>query len=215
MIDYFKSFISFISFDLGAQAYVLVAVFALSTVAIFIIELCLSLFCNKKRDTSYYLCYVILSSILTAYFAVEDYLGSNIIFATAKSIYALLTILVSLSTIFYMVLRAISNAKTLMETTKTIMSAPQKDVAIKSVQTKPYEYYFFDKKVDGYLDVSYLKGLICELKNKNLSESDFKQIEELELYLMNFISRQPNQIERAVLSEKLSMLIKKIALYAS
>lgn len=66
---------------------------------------------------------------------------------------------------------------------------------------------------DGYLDVSYLKSLINLLKEKNLSESDKKEIEDLEVYLMNFASRQPYNSERLKLSGYLSDFMKKLARY--
>ena len=70
-----------------------------------------------------------------------------------------------------------------------------------------------DENLDGYLDVSYLKSLINLLKDKNLTESDKKEIEDLEVYLMNFASRQPYNSERLELSGYLSDFMKKLARY--
>ena len=214
MFEYFKRFISFISFDLSAQAYLLVVIFACSLILTFILELILCLVRRKKRDTVYYLCYQTICLILITYFAIEDYLGDKILFSSIKNVYASLTVLTCLSGVFYMTLRALSNVKKSPIECKTI-EVNQEDLTVKEIKPKPYEYYFYDKKVDGYLDVAYLKNLIFELKKKELSESDFSEIEGLELYLLNFVSRQPNESERVVLSEKLSMLIKKIAYYSN
>ena len=66
---------------------------------------------------------------------------------------------------------------------------------------------------DGYLDVSYLKSLISLLRQRNLSEKDDKELEDLEVYLMNFARRQPYKSERSKLTEYLSDLMKKLARY--
>ena len=66
---------------------------------------------------------------------------------------------------------------------------------------------------DGYLDVSYLKSLISLLRERNLTEKDDKELEDLEVYLMNFARRQPYKSERSKLTEYLSDLMKKLARY--
>ena len=66
---------------------------------------------------------------------------------------------------------------------------------------------------DGYLDVSYLKSLISLLRQRNLTEKDDKELEDLEVYLMNFARRQPYKSERSKLTEYLSDLMKKLARY--
>lgn len=66
---------------------------------------------------------------------------------------------------------------------------------------------------DGYLDVSYLKSLIALLRERNLTEKDDKELEDLEVYLMNFARRQPYKSERSKLTEYLSDLMKKLARY--
>ncbi len=65
----------------------------------------------------------------------------------------------------------------------------------------------------GYIDVSYVKGLIDKLKESRLELHDEKEIEELEIFLLNFVNRQPNASERKILSEYMSSLIKKLAKY--
>lgn len=68
-------------------------------------------------------------------------------------------------------------------------------------------------KYDGYLDVSYLKSLITVLKTKNLTEDDKQELEDFEVYLMNFAARQPYNGERTKLSGYLSDFMKKLARY--
>ena len=66
----------------------------------------------------------------------------------------------------------------------------------------------------GYVDVKYIKSLIENLKTNDLSEQDDKEIEELEVYLLNFVNRQPNDSERQELSKRLNALIKTLSNYA-
>ncbi len=65
----------------------------------------------------------------------------------------------------------------------------------------------------GYVDVSYLKSLIYALKSKELEYEDFKEIEEFEVYLLNFVNRQPTAQERVKLSGLIGSLFKKLAKY--
>ena len=66
---------------------------------------------------------------------------------------------------------------------------------------------------DGFLDISYLKSLIALLRQKTLSKTDESELDDFEVYLMNFASRQPRQSERVKLSGYLSDFIKKLARY--
>ena len=66
----------------------------------------------------------------------------------------------------------------------------------------------------GYVDVGYIKSLINTLKGNDLTESDLLELEDLEVYLLNFVNRQPSNAERQELSAKLGGLIKKLAKYA-
>ena len=78
---------------------------------------------------------------------------------------------------------------------------------IKMAEESPQVY-------SGYVDVGYIKSLINNLKNNQLEESDSKEIEEFEVYLLNFVNRQPINNERQELSIRLNSLIKKLAKYA-
>ena len=66
---------------------------------------------------------------------------------------------------------------------------------------------------DGFLDVSYLKSLLSLLREKDLTEADLNELDEFEVYLMNFASRQPYKSERVKLSGYLSDFMKKLARY--
>ena len=65
----------------------------------------------------------------------------------------------------------------------------------------------------GYIDVNYVKSLIDKLKENSLEFEDEKEVEEFEIYLLNFVNRQPNGIERKRLSEYMGSLMKKLAKY--
>ncbi len=82
-----------------------------------------------------------------------------------------------------------------------------KSVEIISCIEEPISVY------NGYVDVKYLKKLIEDLKEKDLEYDDEKKVEEFEVYLLNFVNRQPNSIERTKLSEYIGDLIKKLAKY--
>ncbi len=91
---------------------------------------------------------------------------------------------------------------------KQLESAPQKKAVevISCVEEGATVY-------GGYLNVDYLKGLLTSLKGKELEFDDEKWLEDFEVYLLNFVNRQPNTIERVKLSEDISSLIKKLAQY--
>lgn len=212
-----KPVIDLISFDFGYIAHIIAISLTLSMLVVFLLEVIICLLSKKQRDTVYYLCYTLLSLVVTLYFAVEDYFGEKLLFETPKSVYACMTVLISLSIIFYTVIRSLSNIKTYKkrEEKPSNFSEPSSEIKVSTITPKPYSYVSQASVTGGYLDVSHVKSLIASLKEKPLPDSDYREIEDLELYLMNFISRQPSDSERVVLSEKLSMLIKKIALYAS
>ena len=66
----------------------------------------------------------------------------------------------------------------------------------------------------GYVDVGYIKTLISSLKTNSLTDAEIQDLEEFEVYLLNFVNRQPTSSERQELSNKLGGLIKKLAKYA-
>lgn len=65
----------------------------------------------------------------------------------------------------------------------------------------------------GYLNVEYLRELVAQLKKCDLSEEELSEIEDFEVYLLNFVTRQPNSEERLKLSNYIGLLFKKLAKY--
>ena len=65
----------------------------------------------------------------------------------------------------------------------------------------------------GYLNVDYLRELISQLKKSELEPKDLFEVEELEVYLLNFVTRQPTSEERQILSNHIGLLFKKLAKY--
>ena len=220
MLNYFKPIINAFLYDFSKVAYLGVIIVTLSSLVVFFLEVITGIISKTKKDSVYYLCYTLLSLVVTLYFAVEDYFGEKLLFETPKSVYVFMTVLLSLCIIFYTIIRYLSNRKKDKNEDSKVINyfneQTKPDIEVKVIKPKTYKYFSSDSSISGgYLDVLHLKSLINDLKQKNLSNADYSEIEDLELYLMNFVSRQPNDSERAVLSEKLSMLVKKIALYAS
>ena len=69
------------------------------------------------------------------------------------------------------------------------------------------------KEYSGYLNVDYLRQLIEELKKNELDEQELNELEEFEVYLLNFITRQPEGKERQMISNYIGALFKKLAKY--
>lgn len=211
MLEVFQKTIDFLDSDLSLYAPYIVASLIVSFIAIFIIEAVLTTVKTAEYSTVYYLGYLIFNLVATTYFSVEDLLGLSVIFKTTKSIYAFITLLSLLSIILFIVVKTL-NLKWKIKSVK-----PQKNLEKKEelIPSRVVEYFNSGEPFSGYLDVNYTKSLIANLKTKNLTEDDFQKIEDLELYLLRFTSRQPTKNERTELSEKLSMLMKKLAEYAS
>ena len=211
MLEIFQKTVDFLAIDLSFCAPYIVVGLALSFITIFIIEAVLTTVKTVEYSTVYYLGYLLFNLVITTYFSVEDLFGINVIFKTTKSIYAFITVLSALSILFFVIIKSLSVKW------KTNGVTVSKNVE-KNEELSPSriaEYFKGEKQFSGYLDVNYTKSLIKNLKTKNLTESDYQKIEDLELYLLRFTARQPNDSERAELSEKLSMLMKKLAEYAS
>lgn len=212
MLEVFKAFVSVFTVDLSEFApYVLIGL-SVSFVVIFILEAVLSSIIGAEHSIAYYVGYMLINLALTAYFSVEDFLNNGVLFKSAKTVYTFITLVAVLSVIFFIIVKAVSKKPAKIDIKRTV----KKELTEEAVSpSRIVEYFKNDKLYTGYLDVNYVKALINDLKTKELSESDFQKIEELELYLMRFSQRQPFDKERAELSEKLSMLIKQLAKYAS
>ena len=97
---------------------------------------------------------------------------------------------------------------------KTLKKPAQSITELPPSNVKP----FFEEDAsrtdfNGWINVENLKSIIKELKLKKLDGNDLMELEDFEVYLLNFVSRQPNAYERKVLSTRINSLIKKIARY--
>ena len=89
------------------------------------------------------------------------------------------------------------------------------DVSVEKLKCQPQ----YESQLDGevtcsdFLNVSYLKSLINLLRTRNISKSDEKDLDELELYLLNYNSSNFLNDEKLNLSLSISNLMKKLARY--
>ncbi len=209
MLEFLSSVLNFLSFDLGALACVVAVSPFFANFVIFMIEFLLSVLSKYRRDGVYYLCFSLVGLTVSAYFCIQDFLGEKGLFISANIVYAFLSVYVCFILLSYSLVRKLSSKKEVVKS--------ERKVELEEIPLAPSKAIDYFKKPDiehGYLDIGYVKELIRELKTKPLSDSDYREIEELEVYLLRFITRQPEGYERKILSEKLSMLIKKLALYA-
>ena len=209
MLNYFKKIIDYLSFDFSAYSYIIVLALVIAFFVISIVEVLKTAISKKSCIVGYYGFYLFVNFLLVSYFSFEDYLRKNSLFLTFKNVYAFLTAILLLSTLFLLIVYAISSNKKVNALNLVAVKGENLDNEIvnKKVLTQSGELF------TGYLDVNYVKSLVNKLKEKPLSDEDYLAVEDFEVYLLNFVSRQPNDNERKVLSEYLSMLIKKLAKY--
>ncbi len=210
MINYIKPTLDFLCYDFDKYAWLIsISVLAVE-VLLFLIALIIFSVKKKSGDGTYFLCASITLLIISAYFALEDYRLEKTLFESFKSVYVYSMIFAILITGFYMIIKRVSTKKEVKPIEKK-----QTEVIERLPISNAVRYFSKEELNCSYVDVSYIRTLIFNLKQKDLSDDEFSMIEDLEIYLLRFISRQPNGEERAVLSEYLSMLIKKLSLYAS
>ena len=209
MIESIVPFFEYLCYDFGKYACVIAVALFIASALSFLIEFTLTLSQKKERDGVCFLCFSLVGIIISAYFSVQDYLGVKRLFLSVDYVYAFLTLYSVCALIFYSAIKKVSQKR---------KGKVKKSEDIKMEEVLPTSNavkYFKMEDIKGeYLNVSYVKELISSLKQKQLTDSDYRELEELEVYLLRFISRQPEGEERAVLSEYLSMLIKKLSLYA-
>ena len=179
---------------------------------IFVIEIIIALVKKPKKVYAYNACFSLIALVLEGYFAVCDLLSYRLVFISSQTVYIYLSISVILSALFYLVLYAVYNLKANKAPKKPLKM--QEDVC----ESKPKiclsgAIEGLENTANGWLNVEYLKELISSLKAKNVKGEDLLELEDFEVYLLNFISREPNCYERKVLSSKINELIKKIAFY--
>lgn len=198
-------------FDFGKYACIIALSLFLINVLAFLVEFTLTLSLKKERDGVCFLCFSIVGVIISAYFSVQDYLGVKRLFISANYVYAFLTLYSVCALIFFSVIKKISVKRRKNEKKKEVQEVESEETINSSNAVK---YFKREDITSEYLNVSYVKELINSLKEKEISESDYLELEEFEVYLLRFITRQPEGEERVELSKYLSRLIKKLSLYA-
>lgn len=211
MLNYIKLTLDFLCYDFDKYAWLIsVSVLAVE-VLLFIVTLIVFAVKKKSSDASYFLCLSFALIIISLYFSLEDYRLEKTLFKTFKNVYVYAIVFTLLTVIFYMIIKGISVKKQVKNT--------DREIGLEKLEELPpsnaVKYFNKQEVLSGYIDVGYIKSLILELKQKGLTDEDYNKIEELEIYLLRFISRQPNGEERVILSEYLSMLIKKLSLYSA
>ena len=212
MVDIFNKIIGFISVNVGAIAPVLCAIVTLAHLTVFLLEIVMAVFLRKKQNAEYFLVFSGICLILSAYFAIEDFSGLKTVFSTEKKVYVFISALSVLSLLWFTAIKLSGKLyrKKQAKAPTIIERQPQAQTSCERVET----LLDANGELSGYLSVSHVKSLISELKTKPLSETDARELEEFEVYLLNFVTRQTSPPERKVLSGYLSELIKKTSRYA-
>lgn len=208
MLNYLKIVVNYLSFDFSAYSYLIVVALVSAFIIISLVEVFRVFFSKSKINVCYYVFYSFINVILVCYFTFEDFLGEKLLFVSTKNVYSFLTANLLLSTLILFLTYAVTNKKKLVKEPIVL-----EKVKIENEMPLPEKTQNCSDVFKGYINVSYLKSLLEKLKQKQLSDSDYREIEDFEVYILNFVSRQPNGEERKVLSERLSTLIKKMAKY--
>ena len=211
MLEFVKDFLIFLASAVKVDflPYIALSLTVVSVLA-FVVELVLLLVKAPVKIYVYNLCFSLICLIFELYFAFGDYFNKGLLFANAQILTVYLTLACVKIITFYTVLRLVYGVK--------IKKSFKKPTAVFDSLEKSKVATYFTKQplnsdCNGWINVDYLKGLIKELKSKNIAESDYMELEDFEVYLLNFTSRQPNNYERKVLSSRVNSLIKKIARY--
>ena len=211
MLELYKTALNYLEGAISGDFYPYCAVvFGLLPFVAFLVELTVVLIKKPKEIYVYSLRLSLVFFVLEAYFTVFDYVERKLLFSTVNSVVIYLALSLVKVVILHLVLRLIYKQRlknSCKKPIKTLEELPPSNV-------KP----FFAGEVikpsfTGFINVEYLKGLIQELKTKKLELSDLCELEDFEVYLLNFVSREPNDYERKVLSTRVNSLIKKIARY--
>ena len=159
-----------------------------------------------------FFCAVSLFSVGNALFYGDCFdIRSAIVFSIA--VYAVFSLITALSAAFYKDKKVVRSEKEDDEEKETAV-LKNEDITERAVEKLTCSEYVSEAYA-GYIDTDYLRELVRNLKEKNLEEKDAFEIENLEVYLLNFVSRQPTRAERQILSEYVGMLIKKLAKYSA
>ena len=211
MIESIVPVFKLLCFDFGKYACIIALSLFLSNVLAFLVEFTLTLSSKKERNGVYFLCFSLVGIIISAYFSVQDYLGVKRLFISTNYVYAFLTLYSVCALIFFSAIKKATAKRRNGEKKKEVIDTKTEEITRASNAVK---YFKKEDITSEYLNVSYVKELINSLKEKDISDSDYLELEEFEVYLLRFITRQPEAEERIELSKYISKLIKKLSLYA-
>ena len=191
----------------GDYAYLALVILLFSCFAVFIIEAAIVIKKRVQRDCGYFLCFGLIALILSFVFSFKDFFADKKLISSGSALVVYLSLFAILVLILFVILKGLSAALCFKKVSKQHTVVEQKPII-----EPPIEYFVANKKLESdYLNVSYVKELIYKLKQQELSVEDANELEEFEVYLLNFACRQPYSTEKDRLSNYLSSLIKKLA----
>ena len=196
----------------------------LSIIIVFVCQLLYSVTKSKKSNYSFTK-FAIFSTVCTLFVSLCEHYTLGRVFKSVyySIIFTLLNLIISF--IFSFVLDTVnyvldgklktSQPKTKEEPfdDKKLQVASSTKKALLKLKTQPLDLYNLENVTNEFIDVSYIKELINSLKDKPLTIKESEELEEFEVFLLNFCYRQPNKNEKEKLSLHLSSLMKKLAYY--
>ncbi len=212
VIDYLKKGV-----ENNYTLYFIIA-FSLTPIIGFLIETFLILFFKRSLKGEFYKSVTSLSALLLTVFSVSSFSTNQLIFKSAVEVFYYNASAILLYFIMHLMLKIILNKPVNQTAYKTEQESETASVNLEPTNVKRMVETITCKTVNeqeysGYLNVEYLKALIDKLKQSDLEEQELLEIEEFEVYLLNFVSRQPTGSERQVLSNYIGLLFKKLAKY--
>ena len=190
----------------------------ISSILVFVCQLIYSIK-KLKPSNSAYAKFAVYTSILTIVVSICEYLVSGKIFINFYFIclYFLFSFILSFS--FALILKHLDRqiVKKVQNNKQKSTYSLENDIKLSSESvTKRAILHLKETEQNnsvGYIDVGYIKELISLVKEKEISATEETELEEFEIYLMNFCQKQPNCDEKGKLSIYLSSLMKKLAHY--
>ena len=209
----------------GAINYVILGV-TLAIILVLVIAIIVSIF--SKNTFSYVALKYFISALVMVNISLSilEYIFKSEIFTTAIDVVVFSVLLVVIT---LLVMAFLNVAKVVKKASKkTTVKQPNNTAAVieerfnnlqvhdnyrEVIRLKCLSPTSYAGECDGFLDVAYLKSLLSLLNEKELSQLDRQELDEFEVYLMNFANRQPYRSERIKLNDYLSDFIKKLARY--
>ena len=195
----------------------------LSIILVFICQLIYSVSNSRKSNYSFNK-FAIFSTVCTLLVSLCEHYTTAKVFTNVyySIIFTLFNLIISF--LFSFVLSTVNavldskkkptqiNTNSCYDNQKLEISNSTKKALLK-LKTEPLDLYNLENISNEFIDVSYIKELINSLKDKPLTIKESEELEELEVFLLNFCYRQPNKNEKEKLSLHLSSLMKKLAYY--